>query len=105
MTWQIAAIGVVTLGVGVALVQQHQVAEELRVEIAVEREGSRELAKLRTENQRLTAGQIAPDKLEALRTDHAAVVRLRAEIEALQRRIDDMNRTAAAKLSVAGVPK
>lgn len=45
-----------------------------------------ELARLRAENERLQARQIPAAELAALRADHVAILRLRAEIEALRRR-------------------
>jgi uncharacterized protein involved in exopolysaccharide biosynthesis len=43
---------------------------------------------LRAENARLRSGQISEEELERLRADHAALPRLRAEIEALRKRIE-----------------
>ena len=64
--------------------QLHQRVIELRIQ-------SDELARLRQENRRLAAEQPAAAELNRLRADHAAIPRLRAEIDGLQARI----RTAA----------
>ena len=45
-----------------------------------------DLARVRAENERLKERQISTTELEALRADHAALPRLRAELEALKPR-------------------
>jgi hypothetical protein len=57
----------------------------LRLEVERARDETRELTRLRAENERLRANQIPTAELERLRADHAALPRLRAELEALQR--------------------
>lgn len=66
---------------GAALWLQRQVAVGLREELARLREENRELARLRGENLRLEAALPPAAKLEDLRADRAAVIRLRGEIE------------------------
>jgi hypothetical protein len=64
--------------------RQRQTAA-LRDELAAVSRTAHELARLRTENVRLREKQIPAAELEALRADHAALPRLRAEIEALRK--------------------
>ena len=45
---------------------------------------TRELERLRTENKQLRERQIPATELDSLRADHAALPRLRAEIETLK---------------------
>jgi hypothetical protein len=47
-----------------------------------------DLARARAEHQRLQTAQVAPEQLAALRADHAAVTRLRDELETLRREAD-----------------
>lgn len=61
---------------------------ELRYERLALREQCARIEEVRAENARLRAAQISPEELERLRADHAALPRLRAEIEALRKRID-----------------
>jgi len=75
----------VVLGLGAILTlqRQHAIAlrEELKsaqAEVAVHRE-------IQAENLRLKQKQIPPEELERLRADRAALPRLRAELEALQK--------------------
>ena len=69
---------------GTALAMQWREAMELRVALERAKIDAGELARLRDENRRLHAQQISPAELERLRSDHAALPRLRAELEALQ---------------------
>ena len=70
---------------GAALTMQWRQSMELRVALENAKADADELARLRDENRRLRAQQIPPAELERLRSDHAALPRLRAELEALQR--------------------
>ena len=79
------AMAAVAVGLGaiLALQRQHSVAlrEELKsaqAEVAVLRE-------IEAENLRLKQKQIPPEELERLQADRAALPRLRAELEALQK--------------------
>jgi hypothetical protein len=80
----VVVAGLVIVG-GVGLVSQWQKTMALRVELELARVEAGELARLRAENRRLREKQIPAAELEALRADHAALPRLRAEIEALKR--------------------
>jgi hypothetical protein len=57
----------------------------LRTELELARAEVGELEKLRDENKRLRDQQLPVAELEALRADHVALPRLRAELEALNR--------------------
>src|SRR3989304_1701050 len=70
---------------GVGLASRWQETMLLRGELDGLRDQEREWKKLRFENERLRGQQVAAAELEALRADHAAVGRLRAELEALKK--------------------
>lgn len=70
---------------GAAWWSRFQQTLALRNELTVQRLSAEDLARLKVDNQRLKARQVSAAELEALRADHAAVVRLRAEIESLGR--------------------
>ena len=70
--------------IAVTLARQWQTRVELLGELAEWRGRQAELAGLRLENQRLTASQVSPAELENLRADHAAIGRLREELDALK---------------------
>ena len=76
--------GIVIAGV-TALATQWRQSEELRAMLDRAKFDAGELARLRDKNRRLRGQQIPPVELERLRSDHAALPRLRAELEALQR--------------------
>jgi len=69
-----------------ALLSQRQEAALLRAELELARLEAADQARLAAENDRLRAQQVSPAALERLRADHAAVVRLRAELEALRKK-------------------
>jgi uncharacterized protein HemX len=72
------------IGGSAALAWQRRQAVELRAELQRAQTDADELARLREENRRRRAQQISAEELERLRSDHAALPRLRAELEALQ---------------------
>lgn len=80
----VTALFGLALIVGGALAWQRQQTHTLRAGLAVAQMEAGELAALRAENQRWRARQITPAELGQLRADHAALPRLRAELEALQ---------------------
>jgi uncharacterized protein HemX len=86
LRWLFALLLALALVAGTALWLQRQAAAQLRAEIAQLREDSRELAKLRAENQRFAAAQPPAAELARLRADHAAVLQLRSELNALKKR-------------------
>ena len=79
----LAILAVVMIAGGVSLVSQWQEAVLLRAERDLGQFEMRELQRLRAENTRLRASQIPATELEALRADHAALSRLRVELDAL----------------------
>lgn len=70
---------------GVGLAAQWQTTLLLRGELERVQWETEELERLRAENQRLRGKQIPAAELEALRADHAAVARLRAELDTLRK--------------------
>lgn len=88
LRWLSALLLVLALVAGGALLLQRQAAAQLQGEIALLRGEHRDLARLRAENQRLTAAQLPAAELARLRDDHAAVMRLRGEIEKLKAKAD-----------------
>ena len=76
----------VAIAIFVARSIQVREAVALRRERDLMRMDGSELERLRKENQRLKAPSVSAAELEALRADHVAVVRLRGEVEALNRR-------------------
>src|SRR3989442_17484 len=80
----IAVIAALAVAGSFGLVRQRQKAIALRNEIELARIEGCELVRLRAENQRLREKQIPPADLERLRADHAALPRLRSEMEALR---------------------
>ena len=68
---------------GPMLLRQHEETMALRVELELARAKAEELRRLHAENLGLLQRQIPLAELELLRADHAALSRLRAEIEAI----------------------
>ena len=89
---------------GAAFWLQRQAAADLRDELALLRGDSRELARLRAENQRLTAALPPAVKLEELRADRAAVMRLRSEIEKTRDNLEARERALATAAPVLQAP-
>lgn len=73
-------------GTAAGLAWQGKETTVLRSQLESLRAGGGELSRLRDENGRLRDKQIPAVELERLRADHAALPRLRAEIEALRKR-------------------
>jgi len=86
-----------TLVAAGAMLLQRQAAAELRGEIALLREEGRELIRLHNENARLVTALPVAARLEAMRADHAAVLRLRSEIEMLKVDTDRQARESGIK--------
>lgn len=84
--WISAALVAVAVAMSIAAWLRHEEAVTLRAEVGLLREDKKELARQRAENRRLKAAQLPAAELAALQADHDAVVRLRAEIEALKAR-------------------
>ncbi len=87
---------------GAALWLQRQAAADLRDEIALLRDDRRELARLRDENQRLAAALPPAVKLEELRADRAAVLRMRSEIERARRGLEAREQALAQPPTAVG---
>lgn len=82
----LVVVTVLVVAGGAALVSQWRETVALRGELAQLRLEVGALDQLRAENKQLRDKQIPAAKLEALRADHAALPRLRMEIEALKKR-------------------
>ena len=82
---------------GVALGLKRHEAAGLRGEIALLCEEHQELARLRMENQRLVTALPPAATLNVWRADHAAVQRLRAEIETLKDNVQMRERRLAER--------
>ena len=78
-------LSILVFGGGFILALQRQQSNALRAELALAHDGTTELKRLKLENERLRSQQIPPAQLDALRADHAAVARLRAELESLRK--------------------
>ena len=79
-------------------------ASQLRDEIVLLREQNRELVRLRAENQRLAAALPPAAQLEALRADHAAVARLRSELEKTKDNLQSTSKPTATSWSKFNTP-
>ena len=101
LRWLSALLLALAVVAGAALWLQRQEAAGLREELARLHEENRELARLRGENLRLEAALPPADKLEDLRADRAAVVRLRGEIEKTKDNLQARERALATVASAA----
>lgn len=88
LRWLSLAFFVAALVAGASLWIQHQATLAFRSEVDLLRDESRRLAQMRTEHQRLLNAQPSAAELERLRADHAALVRMRNEIEQMQARAE-----------------
>jgi len=95
ISWPILGVGSLAVLVGAGLVLQRGFNQELREEVALLREQNRVIPQLRLDQQRLRAAQIPPERLEGLRADHAAVERLRGEVDNLRSRVREMEQAVA----------
>ncbi len=91
-----AVLGMGSVWLGV---QQFRVWQELRAELADLRQRQNEEERLRSENRRLRDSQVQASELEGLREDHAAVVRLRREIETQRRQAEAATKIAEAMVA------
>jgi hypothetical protein len=95
LRWLSVALLVLAVAGGVGLWLQRQSAAALRAELSLLREENRELASLRRENERLLSSQVSVVEWQRLQADHAAVVRLRDEIQNLNQRAEQMEHANA----------
>ncbi len=102
--WLSALLLALAVVAGVALWLQRQAAADLRDELALLRDDQREIARLRTENQRLASALPPAEKMQELRADRAAVVRLRSEIEKTRDNLTTRERALAAPASAEPAP-
>jgi hypothetical protein len=70
---------------GFGFAGQREEGNLLRAKLTLLQTEAKEVAQLQAENLRLRDLQIPAEKLAALREDHAAVLRLRAELAFLQK--------------------
>lgn len=102
--WISGGLLILAVAAGAALWLQRQAAADLRDELALLRGDQRETARLRAENQRL-AGALPPaEKMQELRADRAAVVRLRSEIEKTKDTLTTRERALTAAAPVEPTP-
>lgn len=87
--------------VGAILVSQRLERTALQTELAQVLEEQRERARMLEENRRLTAAQPSAEELARLRADHAAITRLRQEVEALDAQASRQLADVAAPASSA----
>lgn len=80
-----AVLAVLVVASGASLAWQQQETIALRTQLDLARPEFGELERLRVERERLREKQIPLAELETLRADHAALPRLRAELEALKK--------------------
>ena len=97
--WFSALLLALAVVAGAAWWLQRESAAQLRGEVELLRDESRRFAALRAENAKLRAAQPADAELARLRSDRAAVVQLRAEINALN---DSLQKRESA---LTAVPK
>ena len=71
---------------GTGIVFQQREGRTLRVELQDAKRIEAEVVRLRSENERLQSQQISATELERLRSDHAALLRLRSELNELKKR-------------------
>jgi len=84
------SIGFLAVITAAGLFFQRQANDELRTEIALLRGESGKLRQLHLEHERLVTAQLPLATLESLRADHAAVERLRGEVELMRNRVKQM---------------
>ena len=88
--WLSAGLLVFAVVAGTGLWLQHETSAALRGEIRLLQDERKTLERLRAENQRLAAAQVPDAELARLRSDRAALMRLRDEIERMKNRAEQM---------------
>ncbi len=89
-------VGLVAIMV-LLLAWQHLQLGPLAAELEVLRDQEREFGRLRAERGRLAAEQIQADELQRLRSDRAAIGRMRGEVESLRQGTADREHRTTAK--------
>jgi hypothetical protein len=87
VTWQLLILAALIVIMSASLALQRQANEELRGMITLLRGQNHEVERLQAERARLVKGQISPAERESLLADHAAIERLRGEIESAKARL------------------
>jgi hypothetical protein len=95
--WISGGLGALAVAAGAAWWLQRQETDALRTEIALLREERGEWEKLQAENRRLAAQGASAEEVARLHADHAAIGRLRAEIEALKAKTEVAAQQVAAE--------
>ena len=94
--WQIPALAILAVFIGAVQALQREANVELRGVVGLLREQNQEVDQLRAKRARLIKAQISAAELEKMRADHAALARLRGEMEAAKARIIEMERAESA---------
>ena len=84
------AVGLLAAFTAAALGLQWQANQELRGELALLRGQSRQLHQLQLQRDELIAAQLPPAVMESMRSDHAAVERLRGEVTLMRNQLKQM---------------
>ena len=82
----IVSVVAAILVAGGGIAHQRSESRVLRLELQEARHAATEIAQLQKENERLKSQQIPAAELDRLRSDHAALPRLRAELSDLKKR-------------------
>jgi len=100
--WIVA--GLVAVAAGAIIAVQRRIGSELRGEVELLRAArQREVARLEAENRAFLSAMVPDAELEHLRADHAAVVHLRSEVDALKAKEQvpaEMSRSESVALAV-----
>lgn len=90
--WLSIALLALAVVSGLGLMLQRQTAAVLQQEISLLREENRRFVQLKADNDRLRQEQTPVADVERLRADRAALMSMRAEIEAMKTRADKRSR-------------
>ena len=103
--WISAGLVVFAVVAGAGLWLQHETSAALRGEIRLLQDERKTLERLRAEHQRLIAAQVSDAELARLRSDRAALMRLRDEIERMKSRAEQMGSAEPAAQKSAHVER